>query len=79
MLEEEKKSKRRNYGIGLFIIGWIFVVIGILGFYYWSRPGMSMGLIIAIIICIPMIIIGFILVPIGIFLILHNRSKASKN
>jgi len=66
----------RNYGIGLFIIGWILVGIGIPGFYYFfSRAGMS---ILAIMICIPMIIVGFILVPIGIALILYYWIKANK-
>jgi len=68
---------KRNTGIGLFIIGWIIVVFGILGFSFWWGKGM--GSIISVIICIPIIILGFILVLIGLIRIIRYRSDKKSN
>ena len=69
-----KRIKRKcNSGIGLFIIGCILVGYGMI--FPITTDVYYVALFLHY---IPSVIFGFILVVIGIFLILKNRSKASK-
>ena len=67
-------KRKRKIGIVLFIIGWIFIGYGLIlpivmgGVYYYALY----------VHYIPSAIFGFLLVVVGISLILHNKSKASK-
>jgi len=66
-------KKKRNIGIGLFIIGCILVGYGII--FPITTDVYYVALFLHY---IPSVIIGFILVVIGISWMLKNRSKASK-
>jgi len=72
-IDIKRIKRKRNIGIGLFIIGWIFVGYGIIlpivtDVYYDAL----------FIHYIPSVLFGFILVSLGIILILKNKSMASK-
>jgi hypothetical protein len=72
-IDIKRIKRKRNIGIGLFIIGCILVGNGII--FPITYDVYYVALFIHY---IPSVIFGFILVVIGIFLILKNRRKASK-
>jgi len=72
-IDIKRIKRKRNIGIGLFIIGCILVGYGMI--FPIATDVYYVALFIHY---IPSVIFGFILVVIGIFLILKNRSKASK-
>ena len=79
MLEKEKKSKKKKWGIALFIIGWIIVGSGIPPILVMmprlSEPGWA-GLVIPI--CILDIIVGLFLVLYGLYLFFPSKKSELK-
>ena len=71
MLEKEKKSKKKKWGIALFIIGWIIVGSSIVGSVGSAGSGHAM-LIIPIFIL--SIIFGLSLVLYGLYLFFRKRT-----
>ena len=80
MLEKEKKSKKKKWGIALFIIGWIIVGSGIppilVMLQQLSEPFSYAKLVIPI--CILWIIVGCILVLYGLYIFFPSKKSELK-
>ena len=75
MMEKEKKSKRKIWGIALFIIGWIIVGSSIVGSV--GSAGSSYAMLI-IPIFILSIIFGLVLVLYGLYLFFSSKKSELK-